>query len=167
MEETNIIEKAMIANGIRDIANNLGYFNARPVESIYLCKSCGMPAVRNTSTGRPCAKDLCFHCNHWNITVEGLLGPITEKDSPYRVLAPISDGYELVSFQAKIFRNDSDEYLGHGGRLFRFKMPWGTVVESNNVWSGGYVPNRFHEQLKHRMVEAIANNFSVPLVGTK
>ncbi len=150
--ENNLIEKGLITDGIRDIAMNLNYYPSQLVEVFYLYKPCGKPSLRHTSVDKPCEKDLCFHCNHWNNIAKSLSTPLCKTDPFYRVLSPINDGYELVHFTPKLSKEVMSMFLGHGGRVFQFEMPWGELLESNNVWSGGYLPKRYHEQLKHRIV---------------
>lgn len=64
------------------------------------------------------------------------------------------------AYMAHPFDSSGRTYLkGHGGRLFTFKLNDGSVLESNDVWAQGTVPDHFRHVMPDtaRMAEGRVN----------
>jgi hypothetical protein len=42
---------------------------------------------------------------------------------------------------------DNRDFYGHGGREFRIRLASGEVVNTNNLWHGGQIPERFWNRM--------------------
>jgi hypothetical protein len=111
------------------------------------CKKCG--DIVSTSFIEPmCSKikesGLCFTCVLWQDRV-----PLAKKSK-------LDDGRIVVVFNHEYYtcypsidksKNNQMFFVGHGGAKFEFVMIDGSIVRSNNVWSGGNVPPEFYEDI--------------------
>lgn len=150
----NRMDATILLGHIHAVAMNLNYYANQPDHKIIVCKACRAPVVIGASSEKPEERGLCGICDLWRKRVEELFAPLTKEDEVYSVLAPRDDGFELLSVKPGISKADS-KMLGFGGQLWRFEMPWGEVVESNDVWSGGYLLSQYHTQLDHRKIKLV------------
>jgi hypothetical protein len=104
------------------------------------CSECGKPFA-TLSWCKPypellTERNLCFRCNHY------LHDAIPNYGKPGHVVI----GSCLYSWDVKRpmvnIRNDGHFY-GHGGREFAIRLSDGSLVRTNNLWSGGQVAARF------------------------
>ncbi|AXF41441.1 hypothetical protein SHAb15599_00077 [Acinetobacter phage SH-Ab 15599] len=82
----------------------------------------------------------CFYCNFWD---EAYIKYQNGKLLVNQWYVTLSDG----GHKPNVTERDRS-FLGHAGRLFKFKLKDGTTFESNNVWSAGTVP----EPLRHKFI---------------
>lgn len=117
---------------------NKQYYKARAIsgETFYLCKICG--AIESATFSEPIRSRLiengtCFHCNHWQqIANTNNKGRLVINGQIY------SDGGNSP--------NSRRDFLGFGGykwKIERDGVKWGT----NNLWSGGTIPNEYRRLL--------------------
>jgi hypothetical protein len=99
------------------------------------CKMCG--TIYSADYIEPTRTELiergeCFFCNFWyNLSVKDKTGdPVIINKSHYQV-GPDDDSPE--------------SWKGHGGRLFKIQMNDGRIVETNNLWSQGDIPDHIIE----------------------
>jgi len=55
-------------------------------------------------------------------------------------------------YLVKPMSSEPARYRGFGGTTFRFKMLSGEIVESNDCWSNGHVPENFKDLLPDNAV---------------
>ena len=75
----------------------------------------------------------CFICDHWLSVIE--------RDNPKRI---VIDGH-IYSDGGR--NRQSLGTLGFGGREFHIVMNDGTEIKTNNLWSGGEIPEKWRERL--------------------
>ncbi len=80
-------------------------------------------------------RNLCFSCNHYLHTT------IPNKDEPGHLSIQGQTYYYDV--KKPIVNTDRPDFYGFGGRQFTIYLKNGEVVKTNNLWSGGVIPQRF------------------------
>lgn len=117
---------------------NKNYFKSRAMngEHLHICKICG--SIESATFTEPSKSQLienetCFHCNHWmQIAKEQDKTRLIIKGRTY------SDGGNSPKARG--------ELLGFGGRKWKIDRE-GFVFETNNLWSGGTIPNEYRNLL--------------------
>lgn len=87
-----------------------------------------------------CCSD-CFVEKLWRIREEDYLN-----GSPYIIINGslyTDGGYK---------KNEKSCYLGHSGRTFNIKMNDGTEIFTNNLWSGGEIPEKHRKILSDNAI---------------
>lgn len=120
------------------VVMNKNYYKQIAIKGdhIHVCKSCG--ALESATFTEPSKSQLienetCFHCNHW-----------------YQI-ANSTDKTRLV-INGRTYKdggnspNSRKDFLGFGGHKWKIERD-GVVFETNNLWSGGTVPNEFRSML--------------------
>ena len=105
----------------------------------FTCAECGM---LEQSTGwangtRLVARSLCFSCDLW-------VDRVAERGSPGKVIV---DGRWYGYDPTCPMRGGRPEHRGFGGRRFAILLADGTTVVTDNLWTGGEIPERFRDRL--------------------
>ena len=81
-------------------------------------------------------RGVCFECDFWwNL--------ILLKDDPNSIRI---EGHHFFISEEKL-PNDQLHWAGFSGREFEIKFNDGRMIETNNLWSQGTIPDRFKKQL--------------------
>jgi len=84
---------------------------------------------------------LCFDCNFWDEKVIwAKLGGKLNTNNGVATVVRVKGTHYLAYPMADPKQHG---FLGHGGGLFAFKMLDGTILQSNNVWCQGKIPERY------------------------
>ena len=110
----------------------------RRSEIIKPCKECGkIDAMIYTNPVRThlILRQLCFSCNFWSeyIVQKDDLRSVRVDGDHFWIL-PEADGDKVLS--------------GFSGRRYRIRFFDGRIVTTTNLWSQGFIPDRFKERLK-------------------
>jgi len=100
---------------------------------MYNCKECREEYDPNNHKG---IKDLCFKCWFW-------IGHIREVYSSMSVRV----GGQHYRLSNPVMADPERAGLGHGGAKFLIEFEDGRVVETNNLWHQGEIPERFSDRL--------------------
>ena len=85
-------------------------------------------------------RNLCFGCNHWIHTV------IPTRDR--RGVFVINANVYSCNPDKPIVDTSGGDFYGYGGRRFLIRLLASSeVIETNNLWHGGVIPERFRSQL--------------------
>jgi len=124
-------------------------------EDVLICKCCGKIAsccyVEPTRQQMVDAQ-LCFACNHWTQFANARVA----------VNRLIIDG-EVYTHAERM--PPGTPFLGHGGREFHWKMigdPDEHVFSTNNMWSGGTIPEEFRAMCPDNAV--LVEGFHAPYI---
>lgn len=102
---------------------------------MHTCKLCGKLEhagyIKDTKE-RLIANAVCFDCDFWDSKLKLLNDPKVVR---------------IKGFHYSIGPATGCSMLGFGGRLFRIKFFDGRIVETNNLWCQGEIPERFREAL--------------------
>jgi len=100
----------------------------------HVCKICGklepaeyFPEIREILR----KKQICFECWHW-------LGLIKKKNDPRSIR--IKHHHYWVG-------DGKGSFKGFGGRYFKIKLFNGKIIETNDLWYQGEIPERFWKDL--------------------
>lgn len=107
------------------------------------CKCCGGVVGTNYTGNLGMVKNnLCFSCQFWTERLPTLSNP--------NVFIIRGEFYSDAGNRPDSPRSA----LGHGGRRFRIQLlaPPNTIIETNNLWHGGEIPDRFREQFSDNAV---------------
>lgn len=74
-------------------------------------------------------RNLCFSCNFWTDIIA------------------IKDTRIIMNGVVYVKGKEDTVFKGFGGRTWKIQMNDGTIIETNNLWCNGDVPERFKEQL--------------------
>lgn len=83
----------------------------------------------------------CFDCAFW------LQYVVTDEDGLGVVIADsagIRDHYRLPATGELLVKDRREKFLGFGGRLMRIRYDTGHVVQTNNLWHQGTIPEKFY-----------------------
>lgn len=116
---------------------NRGYYSGQWARGkAFMCHGCGQIDTPNYTapTGEEMqVQQICFRCNHWE--------QIANKQDPRNL---IIDG--CIYGDGGNYPNTRSQYLGFGGHRWYIKRD-GRVWTTNNLWSGGTIPEEFRERL--------------------
>ena len=121
--------------------------------SLPRCRECGDPTQSNyiePSKSQILARQLCFKCNFWINVVED--------DHDGRGI--ILDGVHYRDGGRTLRASEAN---GFGGAEWRLRLTSGALVETNNLWCQGRVPDHFRDRLPDNAVRERAH----PTAGTK
>lgn len=113
---------------------NKNYLKSRALsgEHLHICKTCG--SIESATFTEPSKSQLiengtCFHCNHWQQLAK-------EQDKTRLIIngQTYKDGGNSPKSRS--------DFLGFGGRKWKIEQD-GVVFETNNLWSGGTIPNEY------------------------
>lgn len=145
-----------LANDLHNVQINLGNaaYRLAKGEKTYKCVVCGKPSFYGAYCNKPEDRGMCFHCDHWHDVFNRLPKSGYGKGDSYKVLVKHGNGelHDFLSFKAEI-QEGRREFMGFGGRLMKFKLQDGGIVQSNNCWSGGFFPVEMVDRFKHLIVE--------------
>lgn len=82
-------------------------------------------------------KQFCFNCNFWDERVEDYI----------RGESIVIRGLHYMDAGKKP-NQDRGEFRGFGGRIFKIKMFNGKIIETNDLWHQGTIPELFKDKLK-------------------
>lgn len=105
-------------------------------KQLHLCVKCGALEASGYVTEiseRLKAEQTCFHCDHW--------GRIANELNPKRLIIDghmYSDGGHTPGSKT--------QFLGFGGHLWTIERD-GKQWTTNNLWSGGVIPQEFRDRL--------------------
>ncbi|MBU1387812.1 MAG: hypothetical protein KKE62_06345 [Proteobacteria bacterium] len=98
-----------------------------------ICEFCGK-SYSKTCSDEAYIENNCFDCSFWMEKIE-----MSAEDENRRVIV---NGQHY-----RIGNDDAGIYRGFGGRKFNILFHDGRVIETNNLWHQGTIPNRFREML--------------------
>lgn len=118
------------------------------------CKVCGVSHFSTSFTSRDelVRNHWCFSCNYWMERVE-----LASNPNSLRV-----DG---VQYQFCPMSKGDSRSLGFGGRFFRIKTNDGRLLETNNLWLNGSIPEPFREMLPDNAVFVDVGRTEVEIQG--
>ena len=108
------------------------------------CEICGREfekANYNKPYDKVCSSDKCFGEKLWKVREEEYLN-----GKPFIII----DGHLWSDGGYK--KNEERRYLGCSGQEFTIRMNNGTEIFTNNLWSGGIVPESHREILADNAV---------------
>lgn len=95
------------------------------------CPECGAPdELHYIGREKLLADGLCFHCNHWASRIA----------KPPEVITPTFEVYGIGKGTGPA------SCKGFGGRKFVVAFFDGRVVNTDDLWSGGQIPEWFHDR---------------------
>jgi hypothetical protein len=109
----------------------------------YVCRDCGQSVEVAAISPARAASGFCFHCSYWEDIIAGKQAAGS---------APDADGVRLLVKAGRFYvvkpTSSAPGYArGFSGMSFTFHLLDGTVVESNDVWNGSTIPERFRPRL--------------------
>lgn len=128
-------QKKDAAHRLRHLEINKTYYDFNR-HKMYACKKCGaleMASYVENVRAQMLEAEVCFYCNHWE------------------QIAAMPDDRLLV-INGATYRdggrkfNTNSGFLGHSGHVFRIRKD-GVEWETNNLWSGGVIPEEFRDRL--------------------
>lgn len=99
------------------------------------CSSCGQSfktTWNEPTRSEMIKKHICFSCNFWLFQLN-------------RKGAIIINGHKYQD-GGKIDKSTTGGFVGYGGRDFKIEFNTGKIIETNNLWSQGQLPDRFKEK---------------------
>lgn len=115
-------------------------------EHLITCHICGQESGTHYVEGtarRLRETQTCFTCDFWLEKIRWEEQPVPDH-KPVRV-----DGrHYCYDPRRPVVRGDDAKWLGHGGRVFKVAfLDTADVVEVNNLWHQGEIPERFRARL--------------------
>jgi len=99
---------------------------------IYICPSCGTSYIRR-HTPESYIGNNCFDCSFW----------LEKTDYP----DDMKTHQVIIDGQHYLF-HDTDSFIkGFGGRRFKIQFFDGRIIETNNLWFQGEIPDQFRSML--------------------
>jgi len=108
------------------------------MDRIYTCPSCGKCYTRR-HTPESYIGNNCFECSFW-------LGK-TDYPDYMKNHQVIIDGQHYMAYA------ETDSFIkGFGGRRFKIQFFDGRIIETNNLWFQGEIPDQFRSMLPENAV---------------
>lgn len=98
------------------------------------CKICGSYYANHYSHKDLSIEGLCFSCDHWDERAKIQHTKIVVDGTMY------SDG-------GKVDKATTRGFLGFGGADWKIEMFDGRIIETNNLWCSGNIPERFKDRI--------------------
>lgn len=103
----------------------------------YICPSCGKSYTRR-HTPHSYIRNNCFDCSFW----------LEKTDYP----DDIKNHQVIIDSQHYLFHETDSFIKGFGGRRFKIQFFDGRIIETNNLWFQGEIPDQFRSILQDNAV---------------
>ena len=107
------------------------------MDRIYTCPSCGKCYARR-HTPESYIGNNCFDCSFW----------LEKTDYP----DDMKNHQVIIDGQHYLFHETDSFIKGFGGRRFKIQFFDGRIIETNNLWFQGEIPDQFRSMLPNNAV---------------